>query len=314
MIRFNLKTGKKDWWKKANKRRLPEAIWVPDPQVAEGTSIHHLGALGRYIANQKPDQIHFGNDWWDFPSLNWWDKDKADFKVRDLIPDICSGVHALDVFMAPIEAEMKRCPWWKPTFIFHEGNHDARLRRIKKEDERLYRAIPKVWSIINDLGKRLHAEYGVRVIWMYLEQIICIDGIHYSHYFCNPKTGKQLGGTVQSKMSRLKFSFTMGHLPGKEVWHEPLSNGRVVRGSVAGSFYLHHEGYHGPQASDYWRGVLYKHEVHDGTYDLMEVSAAYLLRKWWDGKKIVAAGDYKEEEFAWPEDGQEPGQNVEVVA
>lgn len=303
MIQARIETRPKDWWRRV-KRSKPEVIWVPDPQVAAGVPIHHLEACGRYIAHQKPDYILFGNDWFDFPSLNFWDREKPDFRMRDYMEDICVGTHALDVFFAPIYEELKRCRWWKPVFIFVEGNHDFRARRAAKEDKRFNKALVKPWNIVKDVADKLH-RYGVRLKWMYLEQIINIDGVHYSHYFCNPRTGKMIGGTAQNKATRLKFSFTMGHIPGKEVWHEPLSNGRVIRGIVAGSFYLHHEGYHGPQASDYWRGVMYKHEVREGTYDLMEVSIDYLLRKW-TNKEIIADPTYRFKDFGWPSSDTDP--------
>jgi len=46
------------------------------------------------------------------------------------------------------------------------------------------------------------------------------------------------------------------------------------------SFYQHDEDYKGPQGNHHWRGCIYKHEVKDGNYDLMELSLSYLLRKW----------------------------------
>jgi hypothetical protein len=49
---------------------------------------------------------------------------------------------------------------------------------------------------------------------------------------------------------------------------------------VAGAFYQHDEEYAGPQGNHYWRGIVYKHEVRDGDYDLMELSLPYLLRAW----------------------------------
>ena len=52
------------------------------------------------------------------------------------------------------------------------------------------------------------------------------------------------------------------------------------RGIVAGSCYLHNEEYRGPQATNEWRGILVLHEVMDGDYCLMEVSLAWLCRRY----------------------------------
>jgi hypothetical protein len=48
---------------------------------------------------------------------------------------------------------------------------------------------------------------------------------------------------------------------------------------VAGSFYLHDEGYRGPQCNNEWRGIIVLNEVKDGDYDVMPLSMSYLERK-----------------------------------
>jgi hypothetical protein len=57
-------------------------------------------------------------------------------------------------------------------------------------------------------------------------------------------------------------------------------NGRSQHGLVAGACYLHDEDYKGPQGNAHWRGVLVKHEVRAGSYDLMQVSLDYLARRY----------------------------------
>jgi hypothetical protein len=49
---------------------------------------------------------------------------------------------------------------------------------------------------------------------------------------------------------------------------------------VAGSFYQHSEAYKGPQGNGHWHGIIFKHEVCEGNYDLMELSLNYLKRKY----------------------------------
>jgi hypothetical protein len=93
-------------------------------------------------------------------------------------------------------------------------------------------------------------------------------------------TGKSWGGTVASMLNNIGFSFTMGHKQGLGLANKALANGKMIRGLVAGSFYSHDEDYKGPQANNHWRGAIYKHEVKDGNYCLMELSLKYLLREW----------------------------------
>jgi len=72
----------------------------------------------------------------------------------------------------------------------------------------------------------------------------------------------------------------MGHQQGLSVAIRELADGTRHRGLVAGSFYQHSESYRGPQACYEWRGLLMKHEVSSGDYDLMEVSLNYLRRRY----------------------------------
>jgi len=80
-------------------------------------------------------------------------------------------------------------------------------------------------------------------------------------------------------LNRIGYSFTMGHRPGLEVGRKALTNGSVLRGVVAGSFYSHFEEYKGHQGNAaQWNGLVVKHEVRKGNYSLMEVGMDYLLK------------------------------------
>ena len=113
----------------------------------------------------------------------------------------------------------------------------------------------------------------------YLTPVV-LDGVHYAHYFYNPNTGRPLGGVAHTRLKNIGFSFTMGHQQGKDQAERYLSNGQVHRGLIVGSFYQHEEEYKGPQGNEHWRGCIYKHEVREGNYDIMELSIQYLMEKW----------------------------------
>ena len=53
----------------------------------------------------------------------------------------------------------------------------------------------------------------------------------------------------------------------------------IVEGYPHHNCYLHDEDYMGDQGNAYWRGILVKHEVRMGQYDLMEVSLDFLCRR-----------------------------------
>lgn len=103
---------------------------------------------------------------------------------------------------------------------------------------------------------------------------------HNCHYFYNPLTGRPWAGTAHTKLRNIGMTFTMGHVQGIDSAHGITPDGRQRRALVVGSCYLHDEEYKGPQANHHWRGIIMKHEVRDGSYDLMEVSLDYLCRKY----------------------------------
>ena len=113
------------------------------------------------------------------------------------------------------------------------------------------------------------------------KKVIKIDGIAYCHYFYNHNTGKPLAGAnLDTRLKTIGMSFTMGHQQGLSVAIRDLADGTRQRGLVCGSFYQHDEEYRGPQANSHWHGIIMKHEVSEGNYDMMEVSLNYLRKRY----------------------------------
>ena len=69
-----------------------------------------------------------------------------------------------------------------------------------------------------------------------------------------------------------------GHQQGFMYGNRVFPTGKTRHGLVAGSFYLHDEGYKGPQGNDHWRGCVVLNGVKDGDYDLMPLRMDYLQR------------------------------------
>jgi hypothetical protein len=89
-----------------------------------------------------------------------------------------------------------------------------------------------------------------------------------------------IGGTIENKLKHIGQSFTMGHQQTLQMGIRYLNNGKALRGLVVGAFYQHQEDYMGPQGNHHFRGCIMKHEVEDGNYNIMELSLAYLLKRW----------------------------------
>jgi hypothetical protein len=159
---------------------------------------------------------------------------------------------------------------YKPRKIFLIGNHEQRIERATQKDPLLEGTIGYMDFRLEDFGWEPHD----------FLKVVNIEEIYFSHYFHPPHNQNPYGGKASTKLSNIGFSFVMGHQQGLDVAIKHLSNGKTLRGLVAGSFYQHDEDYRSPQGNHHWRGALMLHEVADGNYNLLEISLKYLLKEY----------------------------------
>lgn len=255
-------------------------LYIPDVQAKDGVPFDHLEALGNYIVEKKPEVIVCAGDWADMPSLSSYDVGKKSFEGRSYTKDIKAARLAMEVFLQPLKSynlkqSLLKKKQYKPRMVMTWGNHDkARIDRAIEFDRKLEGLIS-----VDDLG--FDKEYG----WECHDflKIVNIDGIRYSHYFCNPNSliKNCVGGNIDTKLKNLGWSFSMGHQQHLQYGIQYLPDGTRRQGLVAGAFYLHKEQYMGVQGdASHWRGVVMKNEVKDGTYDPCFISIDYLIKKY----------------------------------
>lgn len=257
---------------------------IPDTQIKSGVRVDHLNALGNYILDQRPDTIVMLGDWADMHSLSSYDLGRKAGEGARYGEDINSAQRAMDVLMEPIHKHNARRAknkkkQYNPRLILTLGNHENRINRHINN----YPVLEGRLST-DDLGFQNHGWE----VHDFLE-VVDVDGISYSHYFPRNAQGRVVqthrgAPNARTQIVREGGSCTSGHLQGLDFAVQQRGNRRDY-GIIAGSFYMHEEDYLGPQGTEYWRGVIVKHEVHDGMYDPMFVSMDYLLKNWWDGKK-----------------------------
>lgn len=255
---------------------MSKHLVIPDTQVKPGVCTKHIEALSHYILDQKPDVIVMIGDWWDMPSLSLYEKKSSKyFHDKNYAADVEAGNEAMDLLLAPLRAYQKRMKrnkkkQYNPRLVFCLGNHEARIERAVQLDPVLEGTIS-----YDDLNLDDWEVYD-------FQEIVEIDGILYSHFFVNQRslTKGVLGGSMDNKLSKVMRSFTMGHQQTRQWGTSFDQTGKEICGAVVGAFYSHDEDYMGPQGNHYWRGVLVKHEVNDGSYDPMFVSLNYLVEKW----------------------------------
>jgi len=203
-----------------------------------------------------------------------YDKGKKSMENRRYKLDIKAANDAWEILNAPFVAfnanrRKTRHAKWNPERHILLGNHENRIDRAVESDAQLEGVISTDDLIYAKTGWKVHS---------YLSPVF-LDGVGYSHFWYNPMNGRPLGGTAEGRLKTLGHSFTMGH---QQTYLTAIRyvNDQQQRGLIAGACYLHDEDYKGPQGNHHWRGILIKHQVNNGAYDLMEVSLDYLCRRY----------------------------------
>jgi hypothetical protein len=244
---------------------------VPDMQIRPGISLSHIDWIAQYIVDRAPDELVVLGDWWDMASLSSYDKGKKSFEGRRYMKDISVGCEGMDRLLFRAKKTRR---WRKMRRKFLMGNHENRAHRVT-EDNAEYD------GIISDKDFQLES-HGFEV-FPFLE-IAEVDGVAYSHFFPRSGTGKITQGrngapSAAAQLIREGRSCTAGHAQGLDVACRPL-RGSLQWGIIAGSAYRHDEEYLTPQGTAYWRGVIVKNDVRQGTYSPIFVDLGYLQRRY----------------------------------
>lgn len=240
---------------------------IPDLQVKPGVPLNHCEWIGKLIVEEKPDVVINLGDHCDVTSLSSYDRGKLSFEGRRFRNDILAAEEANKLLLTPLYDQK-----WAFECETHMliGNHENRIERFAEENPEL-----AGFLTVESLGYDQWYDY----VHQFLEPKR-LDGVSYAHYFYNPLSGRPWGGQIATRQKNIGMSFTMGHQQGVGYSMRTLADGSRQHGLVAGSCYLHDEGYLGPQADHHWNGVVIKDHVREGDYDLRLVSLETLCMKY----------------------------------
>jgi hypothetical protein len=249
------------------KKKRPRHLILPDAQVQKDVPTSHLEAAANFAVEERIERLVNLGDFWDMPSLSSY-ADQKSAEGKRVMVDIEAGNSAMQRQMNIIVKGRKRYKSWMPTLDYLRGNHEQRIERAIGFNPKLDGLIG--YHLLNTGGWRVHD----------FLKILVLDGLHYSHYFANPMTGKPYGGSAGDLLGKLGYSYVMGHRQVLEHARKDLTNGKVIQGLIAGAFYQHDEGYKGYQGNNHFRGICVLHDVEDGNYDLEIISMDRLLREY----------------------------------
>ena len=251
---------------------------IPDAHAKPGCNKDRFRWLGHLIVETQPDKIICLGDFADMESLCSYDRGKKDYNGRSYRLDIDATIAAQEALFSPIWAynaarREGRRKQYRPELHMLYGNHEARISRAIDMDHVVLEGIIS----LEDLE---YEKFGWRT-YPFLDKV-SLDGIIYSHYFVSGVMGRAISGEnpAASLIAKHHMSCTAGHTHTLDVARRTRADGSPMRGLIAGCFFDHWEGYAG-QANDlWWRGVLMKHNVADGDYDLQEISLKELEKRY----------------------------------
>lgn len=262
-----------------SKNRNIDHVVIPDTQIRPGVPLEHLTAAGNYIAEHRPDIVVQLGDFADMHSLSSYDKGTKAGEGARYTDDLIAAEEGMEALMRPIidlqdRQKRQKVKQYNPRLVLTLGNHENRINRHVNSYPVLFGRLST-----EDL---CYAHYGYEV-FPFLS-VVEINGVQYSHYFPRNAAGRivqTLRGapSAATQVRREMRSSTAGHLQGFDYSLYQTGTGRR-HGLIVGSFYMHEEEYLGPQGTAYWRGIIHKHDVNDGEYDLEQVSLHRLLKEY----------------------------------
>jgi hypothetical protein len=230
---------------------------IPDTQVRPGVPTDHFDWIGALIREYEPEYVVHIGDHWDMSSLSSYAGELAREGQR-YVADIEAGNAAL---LRLHDAMGGYKPKRK---IILRGNHENRIDRAVADNPKLAGALSCDHFNDRALGWEVVDYNGDH------PGIIDIEGVKFAHYFAAMNAKGAIGGTAQNKLLKIGEPYVMGHVQGLDTGHKQFATGRVIRGIVAGSCYLHDESYKG-HANTHWRGVVVLNGVRNGNFGLMDI-------------------------------------------
>jgi Calcineurin-like phosphoesterase len=247
-------------------------LYVTDSHAHFQHDNHRATLLGKLINDVKPDVVIHGGDSADMPSLSSYDKGRKSFHGRTYRADLDAHLDWSDRLFHELRKQKKKLP----KFVFLEGNHEHRIKRAVNFQSELDGTIG-----IEDL--ELDRYYDEIVEYNGATPgVVNIDGINYAHYFVSGVMGRPIGGEhpAYSLVAKGYSSCSAGHIHTVDFAVRTTADGRKIQGLVGGCFQDYFADFAGEANVLWWRGVVVKRNVQDGSYDPEFVSMDRLVKEY----------------------------------
>ncbi len=239
---------------------------VPDAHAKPGISNRRFDWAGKLIAELQPDVVVQVGDFFDMPSLCSYDRGTKGFEGRRYKKDLDAGYDAIERIMAPAA----KVRGYKPRWVALGGNHDdGRINKVSSSQPEFDGVVSVADLRWNDFGWD-HIPY---------KDTVKIDGVNYSHCLPSGVMGRPIGGEnpCTAILRQHHESSTVGHSHLYDYAERITVSGKRAQAMMVGCFFEHVEDYAGPLINKmWWRGLVFKEFLRDGTYDWTRFSMSRL--------------------------------------
>lgn len=228
--------------------------------------------LGKLINDLKPDVVIHLGDSADMPSLSGFDKGTRAAIGRTYRADIDAHLDFNYRLWDTVKSTKRKLP----RRIILEGNHEHRIHKAINLQPELEGAIsPNDLRMLDFYDE--YIEYNGRS-----PGVVDVDGVSYAHFFISGVMGKPIGGThaAYSILQKGHGSATAGDLHLLSYETQTGIGGKRIQGLVAGCYQDYDADWAGEANRLWWRGVIFKDNVSNGTYDPRFISLESLKKEY----------------------------------
>lgn len=251
---------------------MTKHLIISDPHAHPEYSNERADWVGRLILDAKPDVVVNIGDMFDFPSLSSYEKGKKSFWGKMYKADLNAGLDFDERLWAPVRQAKRK----QPFKVFVEGNHENRLKRLLQVQPELEGTVG-----FKDLDLKRNYDEIVEYTGYDTPGMIEIDGILYSHFVITGVSGKAIAAQhlAYNLLQKKHQSVTVGH---NHTFSFDIQNTgkRTIQGLCCGTMQNYVPDWAGEIASLWSHGVVMKHNVENGTYDLEWISLDRLKKEY----------------------------------
>lgn len=236
--------------------------------IQPGVSNERFNWLGSLIEDVKPDYVVDLGDGADMRSLNSFDSKSPKAVVSQSYEQ---DIEIYNDAQSRLWDRYKYSKKKRPFRIGFEGNHENRIKKAISLDPRIEGQKYGVSF------RHLQTDHWFDEYHEYHNSgpaIATYDGVSYAHYFSAGNFGTAMSGLhhAYSLLMARNSSATCGHSHKRSIYFKDGAYPNPIIGLVAGCFKGADEQWAGQSQDSWWRGIVIKRELENGSYQPQFVS------------------------------------------